>query len=73
MDVNGSPLYQYVAADTKGAAPFYSAAPLIELRYAEVLLNLAEVACGAGHMDEAVKYLQQIRERAGYTDRKSVV
>lgn len=67
MDVNGSPLYQYVAADTKGAAPFYSAAPLIELRYAEVLLNLAEVACGAGHMDEAVKYLQQIRERAGYT------
>lgn len=66
-DVNGSPLYQYVAGDTKGAAPFYSAAPLIELRYAEVLLNLAEVACGAGHPEIAVTYLQQIRERAGYT------
>lgn len=65
-DVN-SPLYTYVAGDTKGAAPFYSAAPLIELRYAEVLLNLAEAACGAGHMDEAVGYLQQIRARVGYT------
>ena len=67
MDVNSAPLYQYVGADTKGAAPFYSAAPLIELRYAEVLLNLAEAACGAGQMGEAVGYLQQIRARAGYT------
>lgn len=65
-DVN-SPLYTYVAGDVKGAAPFYSAAPLIELRYAEVLLNLAEVACGANHLDEAVGYLQQIRARVGYT------
>jgi hypothetical protein len=67
LDVNGSPLYQYVASDTKGSAPFYSAAPLIELRYAEVLLNFAEVACGAGHNDEAVAQLQKIRARAGYT------
>ncbi len=66
-DVNGAPLYNYVANDTKGAAPFYSAAPLIELRYAEVLLNFAEVACGAGHMDVAVDQLQKIRARAGYT------
>ena len=66
-DLNKSPLYQYVAADTKGSAPFYSAAPLIELRYAEVLLNLAEVAAGANHMPEAVEYVKQIRERAGYT------
>ncbi len=65
-DVN-SPLYTYVAGDVKGAAPFYSAAPLIELRYAEVLLNLAEVACGANRLDEAVGYLQQIRARVGYT------
>ncbi len=65
-DVN-SPLYTYVAGDVKGAAPFYSAAPLIELRYAEVLLTLAEVACGANHLDEAVGYLQQIRARVGYT------
>ena len=66
-DVNPSPLYNYVGGDTKGAAPFYSAAPLIELRYAEVLLNMAEAACGAGQMGEAVSYLQQIRARAGYT------
>ncbi|MCR4853801.1 MAG: RagB/SusD family nutrient uptake outer membrane protein [Prevotella sp.] len=67
LDVNTSPLYVYEPLASKGAGPFFSAAPLIEMRYAEVLLNLAEVACGAGHMDEAVRYLQQIRERAGYT------
>jgi hypothetical protein len=67
LDINGSALYNYVAADTKGAAPFYSSAPLIEIRYAEVLLNLAEAACGAGQLQEAVGYLQQIRARAGYT------
>ena len=67
LDVNPSALYTYVANDTKGSAPFYSAAPLIEMRYAEVLLNLAEVACGAGKMDVAVEQLQKIRERAGYT------
>ncbi len=67
LDVNGSPLYQYVAADTKGSAPFYSAAPIIELRFAEVLLNLAEAACGAGQLGEAVQLLQQIRARVGYT------
>lgn len=71
LDINSSPLYQYVATDTKGAAPFYSAEPLIELRYAEVLLNLAEVACGAGQMTEAVGYVKQIRQRAGYTDANS--
>lgn len=59
-----SPLYNY--SNTKGG-PFFSAAPLIELRYAEVLLNFAEVACGAGHMDEAVEQLKKIRERVGYT------
>lgn len=67
LDINNKPLYQYMATYTKGAAPFFSAAPLIEIRYAEVLLNLAEVACMAGHMDEAVQILQQIRARAGYT------
>lgn len=64
-DVNGSPLYQYDASATKGAAPFFSAAQLIELRYAEVLLNLAEVACGANQLGEAVGYVNQVRQRAG--------
>ena len=64
LDVNGSPLYNY---DPIASQHFYSGAPLIELRYAEVLLNLAEVACGAGKLEEAVGYLKQIRARAGYT------
>jgi hypothetical protein len=63
-DVNPSPLYNY---DPIASQHYYSGAPLIELRYAEVLLNLAEAACGAGQMGEAVGYLQQIRARAGYT------
>ena len=49
------------------AVPFCSAAPLMELRYAEVLLNLAEVACFAGHTDESYAILKRIRQRAGYT------
>lgn len=63
----GTQLYQYEPLSTKGAGPFFSQAPLIELRYAEVLLNLAEAACMAGQASEAVTYLQQIRQRAGYT------
>lgn len=38
-----------------------------EIRYAEVLLNLAEAACMTGNMPEAVGQLQRIRARAGYT------
>ena len=70
-DVN-SPVYDY-RPDGQGAknggyaVPFCSAAPLMELRYAEVLLNLAEVACLAGHTDEAYTILKRIRLRAGYT------
>ena len=68
MDCNSSPAYVYNASGWKsGAGPFYSSAQLMEIRYAEVLLNLAEAACGAGQMGEAVGYLQQIRQRAGYT------
>lgn len=39
----------------------------MEIRYAEVLLNLAEAACMVNKMSEAVGYLKQIRERVGYT------
>jgi hypothetical protein len=68
LDVNSSPLYEYNSMGWKsGAGPFYSAAPLIELRYAEVLLNLAEAACGANDMAYAVEQLKKIRARAGYT------
>ena len=46
-----------------------SAAPYMEIRYAEVLLNLAESACGAGgtHHAEGVQALKDIRARVGYT------
>lgn len=45
----------------------YSAAPYMEIRFAEVLLNYAEAACGAGHPDVAVAQLKRIRNRVGYT------
>lgn len=66
LDMNPSPLYQWDHLTLKGAGPFFSAAPLIEMRYAEVLLNLAEAAAGAGQLTEAVGYLKEIRWRAGY-------
>lgn len=66
-DVNSNPLYDYRI--DKGTAPFgASAAPYMEIRYAEVLLNFAEAACGAGHFGEALAALQAIRKRVGYTD-----
>ena len=39
----------------------------MEIRYAEVLLNLAEAACQTGKLDEAVEILKRIRGRVGYT------
>ena len=41
--------------------------PLIAIRYTEVLLNFAEAACGANHLDEAWNALIRIRQRVGYT------
>jgi len=66
-DVNGTALYSPFNATVTNGGFTYSKAPFIEIRYAEVLLNLAEAACGAGYPDVAVSYLQQIRARAGYT------
>ena len=62
-DVN-SPCYIF---ENTGRAFKRNAAPFIELRYAEVLLNLAEAACGSGHNDVAVEQLKKVRERVGYT------
>ena len=41
--------------------------PLIAMRYTEVLLNFAEAACGANHLNEAWDALVKIRQRVGYT------
>jgi hypothetical protein len=65
-DIKNGASYVYNATDANGGFA-YCNAPYIELRYAEVLLNLAEAACGAGQMAEAVQYLRQIRQRVGYT------
>lgn len=65
LDVN-SPLYSWSDSDNNGGFA-YSSSPYIEIRYAEVLLNLAEAACGAGNMSEAVSQLEKIRARVGYT------
>lgn len=65
-DLNNSSLYNY---DTNTDRPFnVSAAPYMEIRFAEVLLNFAESACGAGHSAEAISALKDIRRRVGYTD-----
>lgn len=61
--VNNTPLYDF--SSTKKF--MLSAAPYMEMRYAEVLLNFAEAACGAGYYTEAVDALIQIRKRVGYT------
>lgn len=63
--VNSTCLYSYDASTSMGFRQ--SAAPYMEIRYAEVLLNFAEAACGAGHNDEAIDALKQIRQRVGYT------
>lgn len=65
-DVNNSPLYQWNPKDANGGFA-HSGAQHMEIRYAEVLLNLAEVACGANQLSDAVALLQKIRARAGYT------
>lgn len=66
LDVNASPNYVF---QTEGKAVGFRRCntPTMEIRYTEVLLNLAEAACGAGHPDEAVQILQRIRARVGYT------
>lgn len=63
-----SPLYAWSAVDAPAGKGYqYSAAPYMEIRFAEVLLNLAEAAAGAGKCGDAVEQLQLIRARVGYT------
>lgn len=55
----------------KSMDPYYSLAeeqfprsiPWIIIRYAEILLNYSEAAFEAGHEQEALKYLNKVRER----------
>jgi hypothetical protein len=69
LDINSSPTYKpYIMPDGKLVNIFNnSGAPYMEIRYAEVLLNFAEAACGANHGNEALAALRLIRQRVGYT------
>jgi hypothetical protein len=69
FDVNPTPLYMEQTTTSGNLVNIFtaSAAPHMELRYAEVLLNFAEAACGANRGTEALEALRQIRQRVGYT------
>ncbi|MBR1547358.1 MAG: RagB/SusD family nutrient uptake outer membrane protein [Prevotella sp.] len=58
-----TPMYVY---EPTSAAFQRNGQPLIAMRYTEVLLNFAEAACGANHLDEAWDALIKIRQRVGY-------
>ena len=61
-----TPLYVFDPSNTSNSFE-RNGQPLIAMRYAEVLLNFAEAACGANHMSEAWDALIKIRQRVGYT------
>ena len=65
LDVNSNPHYNFGHVG-KSIGFRCSQNSTFEIRYAEVLLNLAEAACMNNNMAEAVSYLQRIRARAGY-------
>jgi len=62
-------LYRWPAtsAENRQGAFGEGAMPHMEMRYAEVLLNFAEAACGIGRSAEAIQVLKDIRARAGYS------
>ena len=62
LQANTTPLYSYDTKANNGAFT-YNGNPYMEIRYAEVLLNLAEVACGAGQVSDALGYLNEVRAR----------
>ncbi len=62
-------MYRWPAkfTDNSSAGLFGEGAmPHMEIRYAEVLLNLAEAACGVDRLSETFDMLKLIRQRAGY-------
>jgi hypothetical protein len=61
-------LYRWpsTAAENRQGVFGEGAMPHMEIRYAEVLLNFAEAACGVGRPAEAIQVLKDIRARAGY-------
>jgi len=60
-------LYQFLVSNANPKGFMKCAAPQLNVRYAEVLLNFAEAAAGANHITEAENALKEIRQRVGYT------
>ncbi len=71
LNINPTALYKFSESVSSPKGFQQSAAPLVVVRFAEVLLDFAEAACGAGHYDEALQALQEIRARVGYTAENS--
>ncbi|MCR5680802.1 MAG: RagB/SusD family nutrient uptake outer membrane protein [Prevotella sp.] len=67
LALHNNPFYVFINSSSNPKGFMKNAAPLITMRYAEVLLNFAEAAAGANKLDEALQALQQIRARVGYT------
>ncbi len=63
FEVNKTPRYNHATSRNFEL----NCASYIELRYAEVLLNIAELACGANELAAAEANLKRIRARVGYT------
>lgn len=67
LELNGSPFYMYnmesSTTSTDGKGFSRNAAPYMEIRFAEVLLNYAEAAAMVGQANEAFNALKRIRSR----------
>ncbi len=63
-----TPLYIYSISSSSPKGFQRSAAPIIFMRYAEVLLDYAEAACGIDNKAAAIEALQEIRKRVGYSE-----
>ena len=69
LDINSTPLYADFDATADNGGFCYSAAPYMEIRYAEVLLNYAEAVAELGQMTSAIwdDTIGKLRRRAGVT------
>ena len=63
LTVSSNPYYKFSTEDGFKI----NGQPAVFIRYTEVLLNLAEAACGINKLDEAWDILVRIRQRIGYT------
>lgn len=65
--LNNTQFYVFSSSSTNPKGFQKCAAPLITMRFTEVLINFAEAAAGAGKLNDAVEALRDVRRRVGYT------